>query len=163
MSETWDAWSAAVPLVAVRGFLFANVSLAEGGRTVCSYQGQRLKPLADLGFSSSVAGAFVPDSESQPVLLAMGVEVAAGRTTRHELRLFSMNAEGNLQLLDSEDLLREVREFSFHPSGRFLYVSDTADTLFGYALGAGGRLELVESTDDAGGESMAITLPSPES
>jgi hypothetical protein len=147
-----------VPLVAVRGFLFAAVSLPPDRRTVCSYQGARLKPLADLGFRAYVAEAFVPAAESQPALLAMGVDVPAGKTTRHELRLFSMNASGDLQLRDSEDLLREVRKLLFHPSGRFLYVSDTADTLLGYAIGPEGRLELVESIDHAGG-GMAITLP----
>jgi 6-phosphogluconolactonase (cycloisomerase 2 family) len=147
-----------VPLVAVRGFLFAAVSLPPERRTVCSYQGQRLKPLADLGFNAYVAEVFVPSSESQPALVAMGVEVPAGMATRHELRLFSMSAAGDLQLLDSEDLLREVRKLAFHPSGRFLYVSDAADTLLGYAITPEGRLEPTESIDHAGG-GMAITLP----
>jgi hypothetical protein len=147
-----------VPLVAVRGFLFAAVSLPPQRRTVCSYQGPRLKPLADLGFNAYVAEAFVPASESEPALVAMGVEVPAGKTTRHELRLFSTTAAGDLQLLDSEDLLREVRKVAFHPSGRFLYVSDAADTLLGYAITPEGRLEPTESIDHAGG-GMAITLP----
>ena len=40
---------------------------------------------------------------------------------------------------------------------RFLYVSDTADTLLGYAITSEGRLEPTESIDHAGG-GMAITL-----
>ncbi len=147
-----------VPLVAVRGFLFAAVSLPPDRRTVCSYQGPRLKPLANLGFRAYVAEAFVPAAESQPALLAMGVEVPAGKTMRHELRLFSMNADGALRLLDSGDLLRDVAKLVFHPSGRFLYVSDTADTLLGYEIGPEGRLAPIESIDHAGG-GMAITIP----
>jgi hypothetical protein len=160
MPPIWSWWDAPEPLVAARGFLFASVRLPSEERTLCSYQGQRLKPLANLGFTASVAEALVPASESQSVLLAMGVEVPAGKATRHELRLFSMNAAGDLQLLDSKDLMREVQKLAFHPSGRFLYVSDTADTLFGYAIGPEGRLEPTESIDHAGG-GMAITLPAP--
>jgi hypothetical protein len=157
MPETWE-WSAAQPLVVARGFLFASVWIPSEGRTLCSYQGPRLKPLADLAFNASAAEAFVPASESQSVLLAMGVEVPAGKATRYELRLFSMDPDGQLRLLDSEDLRHEVRRLLFHPSGRFLYVSDTDETLFGYALGPEGRLELIETIDQVG-ESTAITLP----
>jgi hypothetical protein len=146
------------PLVAARGFLFAAVPVPPERRTVCSYEGPRLKPLANLGFVASVAEAFVPPSVSQAVLLAMGVEVPAGKATRNELRVYSMNSDGALQLRGSADLMRDVQQVVFHPSGRFLYVSDTADTLLGYAIGPDGRLDLVETIDHAGG-GMAITTP----
>jgi len=138
------------PLVAARGFLFASVSLTEPERkTVCSYQGLRLRPLADLGFSASAGEAFVPSGEAMPPLVAMAVPGP-------ELRLFAMNGDGDLQLLDSEPLLNPASQFLFHPSGRFLYVVDTSARLRGYTVDSGG-LELVESIDDAGGN-MAITL-----
>jgi hypothetical protein len=51
--------------------------------------------------------------------------------------------------------LRNGEPFLFHLSGRFLYVGDSADPLFGYGIGPEGRPELI---DHAGG-GMAITLP----
>lgn len=144
------------PLVAARGFLFASASLEQPQRnTVCSYQGLRLRPLADLGFSAYAAEAFVPADDALPALVATS-------TTGPALRLFAMTGEGDLRLLDSEDLPDRAERLLFHPSGRFLYLVDTAARLRGYTVDSGGRLGLIESIDYAGG-SMAITLGEAES
>lgn len=147
------------PVLAARGILFAQVSLEEPERkTVCSYQGLRLRSLAELGISSFPAKAFVPSSEAMPVLIAMAGTGPEGP----ELRLFAMNGDGDLQLLDSEDLPNPCSRFLFHPSGRFLYVVDTAARLRSYSVDSAGQLEFIESIDDAWG-SMAITLGDAES
>jgi hypothetical protein len=169
------------PLAAARGFLFASVRSSRGEDwrddvlRVCSYQGLRLKPLADFDFDASHADSFVPADENEPVLLAMRVKVppADGAKEHAELRVFAMSAAGDLQLLDSEKLSDEWvpgnwwvpgnRQLLFHPSRRLLYVVNDDEYrseegwLGGYTVGADGRLELVESIDNAGGQ-MAISL-----
>jgi hypothetical protein len=144
------------PLVTARGFLFASGHLTGGFSTVCSYQGLRLKPLAALDFEASVADAFVPSSEIEPALLAMDVAVPTGGVTRHDLRLFSMNGQGDLDLLDSEALPDPLVQLQFHPSRRFLFAADKASGLRSYVVGPDGRLELKMSAEHAGG-SMAVT------
>jgi hypothetical protein len=79
------------------------------------------------------------------MLVAMGV-------TTPELRLFALNGEGDLHLLDSQEMPDTARQILFHPSGRFLYVADTAARLRAYTVGSRGQLELTESIDHAGGE-----------
>jgi 6-phosphogluconolactonase (cycloisomerase 2 family) len=172
--HTMNSSDPPVPLAAARGFLFASVRTSRGEDwrndvlSVCSYQGLRLKPLADVDFDASHADAFVPADETEPVLLAMRVKVLPTDEAKEhaELRVFAMNAEGDLQLLDSEKLSDDWvwgdRQLLFHPSRRLLYVVDEARRsgqgwLGGYTVGANGQLELVESIDSAGG-SMAITL-----
>ena len=149
------------PLTTARGFHFAIVPTTR--RYVCSYQGLRLKPYGAFEFSASVAEAFVPSSEAEPTLVAMGVPVEAGDASRSELRVFSMGADGDLRLLDGDELPSAPTQLLFHPSGRFLYVIDIASRLRAYRLDPGGRLELTTSIDRATSlyrpeGSMAVTL-----
>jgi 6-phosphogluconolactonase (cycloisomerase 2 family) len=80
--------------------------------------------------------------------------------TQHELRLFSMNSEGDLRPLARQELQKGLRQILFHPSGRFLYTVDAASALQAYSIDSSGRLELLMSIDHAG-SSMAITLTGP--
>jgi hypothetical protein len=146
------------PLVTARGFLFASLfTNAPNVPTVCSYQGLRLKPLYALDLKASAAEAFVPSSEAEPALLAMNVTISNGGVTREELRVFSMNGDGDLRPVYTEELPDRVAGLLFHPSGHFLYTVDDASRLRAYTVDSDGRLELMMSIDHAGG-SMAITL-----
>ena len=156
LGSTMCEYCAPSPLVSARGFVFASVLFERGQDLLCSYQGLRLKPLDALDFAASAAAAFVPSSEADPALLAMNVDFAIGGLTRHELRLFSMSAEGDLRPLDSEELPDPATRILFHPSRPFLYVVDKASQLRAYAVDANGRLERLMIADHAGG-SIAIT------
>jgi hypothetical protein len=144
--------------VTVRGFLFASLfTNVPTVPTVCSYQGLRLKPLYALDLKASAAEAFVPSSEAEPALLAMNVTISNGGVTREELRVFSMNGDGDLRPVYTEELPDRVAALLFHPSGRVVYNVDYASRLRAYTVDSDGRLELMMSIDHAGG-SMAITL-----
>jgi 6-phosphogluconolactonase (cycloisomerase 2 family) len=143
------------PLVTARGFVFASAYTP--GPTVCSYQGLRLKPLYALDLNASAAEAFVPSSEAEPGLLAMNVTISTGGSRREELRVLSMNGEGDLRPVYSEELPDRITRLLFHPSGRFLYAVDAAARLRAYTVDSDGRLALTMSIDHAGG-GLAITL-----
>src|SRR5258706_136258 len=98
LASTMSLYDFVSPLVTVRGFLFASLfTNVPTVPTVCSYQGLRLKPLYALDLKASAAEAFVPSSEAEPALLAMNVTISNGGVTREELRVFSMNADGDLR------------------------------------------------------------------
>jgi hypothetical protein len=143
------------PLVTARGFLFS--SFWNRVSTVCAYQGLRLKPLYALDLAASVADAFVPSSEDQPVLVAMGLRTWTGREYRSALRIFSMNHEGDLRQMYAEDLPDYIEKLLFHPSGRSLYTVDRIAGLRVYTIDPEGRIELAMNIEHGGG-SMAITL-----
>jgi hypothetical protein len=166
LASTIGQYEFTSPLVTARGFLFASWNLPSPQQpgsytppipTVCVYQGLRLKPLSALELKVSDAEAFIPSSDAEPALMAMGISVPSGNATTQELRLFSMNADGDLQQLAREELPDGIKQFLFHPSGRFLYAFDTASRLRAYSIDPTGRLELLMSIDHAGG-SMAITF-----
>ena len=154
-ARTMEEYGFPRPLVSARGFVFA--SCYSDFETLCAYQGLRLKPLYALDLDVDAAEAFVPSSEAEPALLAMNVTSSTGRAPSHELRVFSMNAEGDLRPAYSEELPDSLEGFQFHPSGRSLYTVDRASRLRAYAIGSDGRMEPAMQIDNAGG-SMAITL-----
>lgn len=153
----------AQPLVAVRGFLFAAGYIGID-KVVCSWEGPRLAPRANLGLRSDYAVAFAPrgaPSSSSATLVAMRMDASTAQ--RSEVRLFAMSADGGLEPLDAVEP-GYARQLLFHPSGRFLYVSHakspsspTAD-LSVYSIDAQGRLAVVEEVGGGGG-AMAVTLP----
>lgn len=96
-------------------------------RVLCSYEGPQLTPRADLGLNASAAVSVVPRTVLPPATdLASGAATAlvamqlAGPkgSGPYELRLFKMDGEGGLQLLDA---VEGRGPLLFHPSGRFLY------------------------------------------
>ena len=158
LASAMSQYNPGIPLVAARGFLFANLQDYEHPPALCSYQGLRLKPLYALDLNATTADAFVPSSEDEPALLAMNVRIPTGRgPTRSELRLFAMNRDGDLRPLAREDLQSEIAQLQFHPTSRFLYAVDSASALRVYTVDSEGRLELTMNIDQAGG-AMAITL-----
>jgi hypothetical protein len=156
------------PLVAARGFLFASVLLpGPSTETVCSWEGPRLAPRANLGMLADRAVAYVPlrdttfswRASTKPMVAMTG-----GRYLQHEVRLFAMGADGGLALLDTVTGPWGVRELLFHPLGRLLYVSYVAyyeESPIGldvYSIDPEGRLELIQTLEDGGG-ALAVTLP----
>jgi hypothetical protein len=165
--------SDALPLAAVRGFVFAR-SYVDDRNTVCSWEGPRLAPRADLGLDSgyAVAIALTGDGSSSAAgrpatLVAMRTSSSVGHgdsyKTKYEVRLFVMRDGGTLELLDTVEP-GYAQQFVFHPSGRFLYVSHSAGpygstpSLTVYSIDPQGRLDFVETVQDGGG-AMAVTLP----
>jgi len=165
------------PLLAVRGFLFAR-AYARHDETVCSWEGPRLAPRADLGLQSDYAVAVSPPGASSASSSSAAVRPAtlvALRTsysvkhgeyyqTKYEVRLFAMSGDGGLELLDTVEP-GYVKTMLFHSSGRFLYVCHAGtwiappDSLMVYSIDAQGHLEVVQTLEDGGGTAMAVTLP----
>jgi hypothetical protein len=163
--------------VAVRGFVFAQ-GYVDYGNTVCSWEGPRLAPRANLGLDSDYAVAFAPrgvsDAASSPAasppatLVAMrtwySVRHGDSYQTKYEVRLFAMNADGDLAPLDTIEP-GYARRLLFHPSGRFLYASHapnrsgSPDSLTVYSIDPQGHLEVVQTLEGGGGGAMAVTLP----
>ena len=137
------------PLLAVRGFVFGAAYLAED--TVCSWEGPRLAPHANLGLAASQGAALSPVDGTMPALLALAGDVHARQGTylRTDLRLLSMENDGGVALLATVELPSRVRQLLFHPSGRFLYAADEDGRLWTYSISSGGRLEPIESLPDA--------------
>jgi hypothetical protein len=137
------------PLLAVRGFVFGAAYLDKD--TVCSWEGPRLAPRANLGLAASLGAAFSPVDETMAALLALAGDVRTRRGTylRTDLRLLSMENGGGVALLATLELPSRVRQVLFHPSGRFLYAADEDATLWTYSIGSGGRLEPIARLPDA--------------
>jgi hypothetical protein len=142
------------PLLAVRGFVFGAAYLAE--ETVCSWEGPRLAPRANLGFAASLGAAFSPVDGTTPALLALAGDVRTRRGTylRTDLRLLSMENGGSVAALATVELPSRVRQLLFHPSGRLLYAADEDGRLWTYSISSGGRLEPIESLPDAAHSSV---------
>jgi hypothetical protein len=138
------------PLVAVRGFVFGREAYGDG--TVCSWKGLHLAPLAKLGISAGVAAGFSPSDGGAPAMLAMANDVFTPQNVylRTDLRLLSMESDGEVALLDTVEVPGGVGQLLFHPSGHFLYVADADgdDRLSTYSVSAG-RLQPIESVPDA--------------
>ncbi|HEX9186563.1 MAG TPA: hypothetical protein VGB87_05815 [Vicinamibacteria bacterium] len=158
------------PLAAARGFLFASALLSAASReTVCSWEGPRLAPRANLGLQAHRAVALVArDDASSPTATASATTLVAmvlgsPASVNHSVRLFAMGGDGDLAPLDTVTGPWRVRQLAFHPSGRFLYVSHApydAESLVGlsvYSIDSQGRLALVQTLEDGGG-AMAVTL-----
>jgi hypothetical protein len=154
-----------LPLVAVNGSLLASGSTQVfGARTVCSYEAPQLTPRADLGLSGSAtaAVAVVPRtvlplatelaSGGGPALVAMQFP-APTRNEPSEVRLFRMDADGSLHLLD---IAKATGTLLFHPSGRFLYLAGPTG-LKVFAIRAQSQLQLVQELPGSEGP-MAVTL-----
>jgi hypothetical protein len=137
------------PLLAVRGSVFGAAYLDKD--TVCSWEGPRLAPRANLGLAASLGAALSPVDETMAALLALAGDVRTRRGTylRTDLRLLSMENGGGVALLATLELPSRVRQVLFHPSGRFLYAADEDATLWTYSIGSGGRLEPIERLPDA--------------
>jgi 6-phosphogluconolactonase (cycloisomerase 2 family) len=159
--------SSASPLAAVRGFLFATGYVGPHyDRTVCSWEGARLAPRADLGMRSFDAVAIAPRLSASPPasfpapLVAM--EMGSGGTGQYEIRLFAVSPDGELKPLEAITGPGWVRHLLFHPSGRFFYVSHAATgtgspvSLTVYGIDVQGRVALVQTLKDGGG-TMAVT------
>jgi hypothetical protein len=149
------------PLVAVRGFVFGSAYLGRG-ETVCSWEGPRLAPRANLGFAASHGAAFTPADGTTAALLAMAGDVYAPHQhvyARTDLRLLSMESGGNAALLDTVELPSRVLQLLFHPAGRFLYVADEDGRLRTYSVSAGQRLDPIERLPDAARPSVGGTWP----
>jgi hypothetical protein len=155
-SELWSVR----PLVAARGFLFAAAHTSAREDTVCSYEGARLATRANLGFWALTADAFVPDADSIPAQLAIPTTIAAseGRPARHELRLYAIRSDGDLQLQDTVETAAAVGQVLFHPEGRFLFAG-VGTALWAYSIGPAGHLTKVEDLPAAAGR-MAVTFTS---
>jgi hypothetical protein len=161
--------SYANPLVAVRGFVFASGFVGPWPgweKSVCSYEGPRLAPRADLGMQSFYAAAVAPrastpSSATVPAPL-VAMEMGASATGQYEIRLFAMSPDGDLTPLETIAGPGWVRHLLFHPSGRFFYVSHAATnsgssaSLTVHAIDAQGRLTLVQTLKEGGGR-MAVT------
>ena len=165
------------PLAAVRGFVFAWSLVERYERTVCSWEGPRLAPRANLGLESdyavaltprSVSGAASSSAASRPAtLVAMRTShpVSDGDPfgKRYEVRLFAMSDDGGLEPLDTVEP-GYARQLLFHPSGRFLYVSHAPSPsgstvgLTVYSIDAQGHLGVVQTLEGDGGN-MAVTSP----
>jgi hypothetical protein len=159
--------SHANPLVAVRGFAFASAFVGPWPaweKSVCSYEGPRLAPRADLGMQSFYAVAVTPHASSSASFPAplVAMEMGAGGTGQHEIRLFALSPDGDLQPLETIAGPGWVRHLLFHPSGRFFYVSHAAThtgspaSLTVYAIDVQGRVAVVQILTDGGG-TMAVT------
>jgi hypothetical protein len=169
-TELWDA----VPVVAVRGFVFAWTS-TDLVHTTCSWEGPRLAPRENLGLYTQYAAALaLGDGAPSLGLSSRPAALVAMRTsysvkhgdhdqTKYEVRLFAMGADGALQPLDAGEP-GYARQLLFHPSGRFLYVAHAAGpsgstpSLTAYSIERQGRLAVV-GTVEGGGGAMAVTLP----
>jgi hypothetical protein len=163
----------ATPVVAVNGFILAGTSIDHVG-TTCSWEGPRLAPRANLGVRAEYAaalalrdGASLSPSLRPAALVAMrssySVKHGDRYQTRYEVRLFAMGDDGDLELLDIVEPGFGWKGL-FHPSGRFLYVSQVAypstepEELTVYAIDSQGHLGVVETVENGGG-SIAVTLP----
>jgi hypothetical protein len=157
------SFSTIAPLVGVRGIVFAY-GLSDRTTTTCSWQGPSLAPHSNLGMR---AGHAVAQSAGARTLVAMRMETPPTGLPQppwqYEIRLFAMSDDGNLALLDSVTGPGYAERLLFHPSGRFLYVSNSSSpgaslaSLNVYAIDAQGHLALVQSVPDGGG-AMAVTL-----
>ncbi len=132
------------PLAAARGFLFGQ---ADTTGTVCSWEGPRLAPRANLGVSASVAAAFSPADATSPALLAMADNVYGSHWTDHrtELRLLSVRGDGRADLVDTVELAGRVSQLLFDPSGRLLFLADGDGRVLSYAVSSATPLEPIES------------------
>jgi hypothetical protein len=159
--------SDANPLVAVRGFVFAS-GYVGSSRTVCSWEGLRLAPRADLGMQSHHAVAIAPRSPasslaSRPATL-VAMEMGAWPTGQYEIRVSAMDDDGDLEPLETVAGPGWVRHLLFHPYGQFLYVSHAVTnasptaSLTTYSIDGLGHLALVQTLKGGGG-AMAVTLP----
>jgi hypothetical protein len=168
-STTGDAQ----PLVAIRGFVFAQSSV-DDRNTVCSWEGPRLAPHADLGFESGYAVAIAlpgvgssSTADRPATLVAMrtssSVKHGDSYKTKYEFRLFAMSNRGDLELLDTVEP-GYAQQLLFHPSGRFLYASHAAGpygstpSLTAYSIDPQGHLGVV-ATVEGGGGAMVVTVP----
>jgi hypothetical protein len=161
------------PLVAVGGFLYASANVGSES-TTCSYEGPRLVPRANLGLGSYLAAAVAPHgiqrlsadfpADRHPTLLAMVRGLGGTGGDRHEIRLFAMRLDGDLQWLDTVEGGGWAEQLLFHSSGRALYVSHVAGyrsspaSLTVYPIDAQGHLEAAQTLEDGGG-AMAVTSP----
>jgi hypothetical protein len=151
------------PLLAARGFVFGGAYVGRA-YTVCSWEGPRLAPRANLGIDASQGAVSAPVDKTTPALLALAgdVQVRQHGYLRTDLRLLSMGSDGGVALLDTVELPSRVRQLLFHPSGRFLYAADEDGRLWTYAVGSGDRLEPIESLPDAAHSSdPSAYIPSP--
>jgi hypothetical protein len=164
----------AEPLVAVRGFVFGWADRGVGAPTTCSWEGPRLAPRANLGLSSRYAAALaLPDGASPFTLSTRPTALVAMKTSYdvrrgdhylavYEIRLFAMGEHGDLELLDTVEPGFEWKGL-FHPSGKFLYVSEVAyesaqpQKLTVYSIDPHGHLAVIETVEGGGG-TMAVTL-----
>lgn len=147
------------PLVALRGFVFGSAHLGQG-ESVCSWEGPRLAPRANLGFSASQGAAFTPAKGT--ALLAMASDVHEPQPyayVRTDLRLLAMDDTGGVTLLDTVALPSRVLQALFHPSGRFLYVANAEGSVRTYSVSPGRRLDPIESLPDAARPSVGATWP----
>jgi hypothetical protein len=166
----------AKPVVAARGFVFALASpLGYSESTICSWEGARLAPRANLGVYTHYAvalalgaGASFHLSSRPAALVAMrtSYDVKRGNhyQTKYEVRLFAMSEDGHVEHLDTVEP-GYARHLLFHPSGRFLYVSQAAyesavspEKLIIYSISPQGRLEAGQTLEGGGG-AMAVTRP----
>ncbi|HTP24771.1 MAG TPA: hypothetical protein VMK12_03830 [Anaeromyxobacteraceae bacterium] len=154
----------ASPLVAVRGYVFASAKspvLSTVVSGVCSWQGPRLAPRSSLGFDASRAAAYSPADPTTPAALAMAGDVYAngiGPYQRTDLRLLSMDADGEVALLDTAALTSSVRQLAFHPSGHYLYVVGDDGGLYSYSV-AGRKLEPIETVPNVAASSYPGASP----
>jgi hypothetical protein len=151
--------SGSTPLVAARGFVFARATPSGDETTICSWEGPRLAPRANLGFTAARAVAYVPDDDRLPAQLVFAKTIPAGKDqpARYQLLLFTMSPDGDLHPQDTLETAAENNWLVFHPSGRFLY-ANAGSTLEVFSVEPEGRLALVESLDRAAGL-MAVTTP----
>jgi hypothetical protein len=165
------------PLAAVRGVVFAWSLVEPDERTVCSWEGPRLTPRANLGLESDyavalpsrgVSGAASSSTASRAAsLVAMRTShpVSEGDPfgKKYEVRVFAMSDDGGLEPLDTVEP-GYARQLLFHPSGRFLYVSHAKSSssstvdLTVYSIDSQGHLAAVQTLDGGGG-AMAVTSP----
>jgi hypothetical protein len=146
------------PLAATQGFVFGS---GDGEGAVCSWEGTRLAPRANLGFAASEGAAFSPTDSTAATLLAMSGDVRTPHYVyrRTDLRLLTMEGDGGVALLDTVELPSRVLQLLFHPSGRFLYVADEDGRLRTYAVSPGRRLDPIESVPDAARPSVGGDWP----
>jgi hypothetical protein len=153
----------AIPLVAVRGFLFAPGP----EETVCSFEGPRLayrgtsELRADYPYYAVALALRDGASSSSPT--RRPAALVAMTTSSRTVRVFAMSDDGGLEPLDTVEP-GYTRWMLFHPSGRFLYVShgsSSADSPLGltvYSIDADGHLAVLQTLEGGGG-TMAVTLP----
>jgi hypothetical protein len=146
------------PLTATRGLVFGS---DYGEAAVCSWEGPRLAPRANLGFAASQGAASSPTDPTATTFLAMAGDVRTRQNVyeRTDLRLLSMEGDGSVALLDTAELPSRVRQLLFHPSGRFLYVADEDDSLRTYLVSPGKRLEPIENMPDTARPSVGRDWP----
>jgi hypothetical protein len=169
-TKVWGA----TPVAAVHGFILARTSIDQVG-TTCSWEGPRLAPRANLGvYAEDAAALALREGASSFSLASRPAALVAVRSsysvkhgdryqTKYEVRLFAMGDDGHLEQLDTVEPGFEWKGL-FHPSGRFLYVSQVVypsaepQKLIVYSIGPQGHLEVVVTVEDGGG-AMAVTLP----